>query len=62
MGTKNMNKYETEILKRFDLFLNIMSIFLKFALDSSSYKSKTITEINASIKRQNEILKSMGGN
>jgi len=57
-----MNKYETEILKRFDLFLNIMSIFLKFALDSSSYKSKTITEINASIKRQDEILKSMGRN
>jgi len=34
----------------------IMSVFLKFALDSSSYKSKTINEIKASTEKQNEIL------
>ena len=33
-----------------------MSVFLKFALDSSSYKSKTINEIKASTEKQNEIL------
>ena len=34
----------------------IMSVFLKFALDSSSYKSKTTDEIKASTEKQNEIL------
>ena len=34
----------------------IMSVFLKFALDSSSFKSKTINEIKASTEKQNEIL------
>ena len=34
----------------------IMSVFLKFAVDSSSYKSKTINEIKASTEKQNEIL------
>tara|TARA_A100001391_G_scaffold173956_2_gene136224 strand:+ start:316 stop:519 length:204 start_codon:yes stop_codon:yes gene_type:complete len=37
----------------------IMSVFLKFALDSSSFKSKTINEIKASTKKQNEILKAI---
>ena len=37
----------------------IMSVFLKFALDSSSYKSKTINEIKASTEKQNEILKAI---
>ena len=32
----------------------IMSVFLKFALDSSSFKSKTINEIKASTEKQNE--------
>ena len=57
-----MTKFETEILKRCDVFLKMFYTILIFAFDSSSYKSKTITEINASIKRQDEILKSMGGN
>tara|TARA_R100001086_G_scaffold242357_1_gene170014 strand:- start:58 stop:261 length:204 start_codon:yes stop_codon:yes gene_type:complete len=37
----------------------IMSVFLKFALDSSSFKSKTINEIKASTEKQNEILKAI---
>ena len=37
----------------------IMSVFLKFALDSSSYKSKTINEIKASTEKQNEILRAI---
>ena len=37
----------------------IMSVFLKFALDSSSFKSKTTDEIKASTKKQNEILKAI---
>ena len=37
----------------------IMSVFLKFALDSSSYKSKTVNEIKASTEKQNEILKAI---
>ena len=36
-----------------------MSVFLKFALDSSSYKSKTTDEIKASTEKQNEILKAI---
>ena len=31
-----------------------MSVFLKFALDSSSFKSKTTDEIKASTEKQNE--------
>ena len=37
----------------------IMSVFLKFALDSSSFKSKTTDEIKASTEKQNEILKAI---
>ncbi len=37
----------------------IMSVFLKFALDSSSYKSKTTDEIKASTEKQNEILRAI---
>ena len=37
----------------------IMSVFLKFALDSSSFKSKTINEIKATAEKQNEILKTI---
>ena len=36
-----------------------MSVFLKFALDSSSYKSKTTDEIKASTEKQNEILRAI---
>ena len=34
----------------------IMTVFLKLALDSSSYKSKTTEEIKATAQKENEIL------
>ena len=34
----------------------ILTVLLKFALDSSSYKSKTIEEIKATAQKENEIL------
>ena len=34
----------------------IMTVLLKFALDSSSYKSKTIEEIKATAQKENKIL------
>ena len=34
----------------------IMPVLLKFALDSSSYKSKTTDEIKATAQKENEIL------
>ena len=34
----------------------IMTVFLKFALDSSSYKSRTTEEIKATAQKENEIL------
>ena len=37
----------------------IMSVFLKFALDSSSFKSKTTDEIKATSQKENEILKTI---
>ena len=37
----------------------IMSVFLKFALDSSSFKSKTTEEIKATAQKENEILKTI---
>ena len=36
-----------------------MSVFLKFALDSSSFKSKTTEEIKATAQKENEILKTI---
>ena len=37
----------------------IMSVFLKFALDSSSFKSKTTDEMKATLQKENEILKTI---
>tara|TARA_Y100000816_G_scaffold282395_1_gene258052 strand:- start:67 stop:267 length:201 start_codon:yes stop_codon:yes gene_type:complete len=37
----------------------MMSVFLKFALDSSSYKSKTINDAFKASEKQNEILKAI---
>ena len=34
----------------------IMTVLLKFALDSRSYKSKTTDEIKATAQKENEIL------
>ena len=47
------------INKNLNTHNQIMSVFLKFALDSSSYKSKTVNEIKASTEKQNEILKAI---
>jgi len=51
-----MTEYEKAIIKRFDMLINILKVFLKFALDSSSYKSKTTDEIKATAQKENEIL------
>ena len=37
----------------------ILTVLLKFALDSSSYKSKTTDEIKATSQKENEILKTI---
>ena len=62
-----MNEQEKSLLieqlsninKNLNTHNKIMSVFLKFALDSSSFKSKTINEIKASTEKQNEILKAI---
>ena len=51
-----MNEYEKAIIKRLDILNSILTVFLKFALDSSSYKSKTTEEIKATAQKENEIL------
>ena len=51
-----MTEYEKAIIKRFDTLISILKVFLRFALDSSSYKSKTTDEIKATAKKENEIL------
>ena len=37
----------------------ILTVLLKFALDSSSYKSKTTDEIKATAQKENEILNAL---
>ena len=37
----------------------IMSVFLKFALDSSSYKSKTPNEVSAIATSENKVLNAL---
>ena len=54
-----MTEYEKAIIKRFDMLISILKVFLKFALDSSSYKSKTTDEIKATSKKENEILRTI---
>ena len=39
----------------------IMTVLLKFALDSSSYKSKSTEEIKATAQKENEILNAIHG-
>ena len=51
-----MTEYEKAIIKRFDTLISILKVFLRFALDSSSYKSKTIEEIKATAQKENKIL------
>ena len=57
-----MTEYEKQIINRFDILLKILSVFLKFALDGSSYRSKTTEDIKATSSKENEILNTMQGN
>ena len=47
-----MTEYEKGILNRFDILIKILSVFLKFALDGSSYRSKTTDEIKATASKE----------
>ncbi len=51
-----MTEYEEKMLNRVDILIKILSVFLKFALDGSSYRSKTTEEIKATAQKENEIL------
>jgi hypothetical protein len=63
MNEQEKNKLLIAELKSINKNLNthnqIMSVFLKFALDSSSYKSKTINDAFKASEKQNEILKAI---
>ena len=56
----NNTKMIVDELKNINKSLNIhnkiMSVLLKFALDSSTYKSKTTEDIKATANKENEIL------
>ena len=54
-----MTEYEKAVINRLDIFIDIFRVFLKFALDGSSYKSKTPTEIKSTAPKENEILNSL---
>jgi len=54
-----MTEYEEKMLNRVDILIKILSVFLKFALDGSSYKSKTTDEIKATASKENETLNAM---
>ena len=59
----NNTKMIVDELKNISNYLRIhnqiLTVLLKFALDSSSYKSKTTDEIKASTGKQNEILRTI---
>ena len=59
----NNTKMIVDELKNINKSLNIhnkiMSVLLKFALDSSTYKSKTTEDIKATANKENEILNAM---
>ena len=54
-----MTEYEKAIINRLDIFINIFRVFLKLALDGSSFKSKTQTEIKSTELTENKILNSL---
>ena len=54
-----MSKYEKEILIRIDIFLKMFYSILIFAFDSSSYRSKTNTEIKETMNATSERIKTM---
>ena len=53
--TKQLEKINKSLI----IHNQIMTVLLKFALDSSSYKSKTTDEIKATASMTNEILNSI---
>ena len=59
----NNTKMIVDELKNISNYLRIhnqiLTVLLKFALDSSSYKSKSIEEIKATAQKENEILKTI---
>ena len=57
-----MPEYEKQMLNRFDILLKILGVGLKFALDNSSYKSKTTENIKETSYKENEILNTMQEN
>ena len=54
-----MTEYEKAVINRLDIFIDIFRVFLKLALDGSSYKSKTTEEIKATALAENKILNSL---
>ena len=62
----NNTKMIVDELKNINKSLNIhnkiMSVLLKFALDSSTYKTKTTEDIKATAIKENEILNTMQEN
>ena len=54
--TKELISELKNINSNLRLHNQIMTVLLKFALDSSSYKSKTTDEIKATAQKENEIL------
>ena len=54
-----MTEYEKAVINRLDIFIDILKVFLKFALDGSSYRSKTTDEIKATASQENETLNAM---
>ena len=57
--TNTITKQLEKINKSLIIHNQIMTVLLKFALDSSSYKSKTTDEIKATASMENEILNSI---
>ena len=54
-----MTEYEKAVINRLDIFIDIFRVFLKLALDGSSYRSKTTEEIKATASKENETLNAM---
>ena len=57
--TNTITKQLEKINKSLIIHNQIMTVLLKFALDSSSYKSKTTDEIKATASMTHEILNSI---
>jgi len=55
-NTKMIVNELKNINKSLNIHNKIMSVLLKFALDSSTYKSKTTEDIKATANKENEIL------